>query len=97
MLMFPAMSELRNKNYICSERSQNFSNASAQPTASDFCRTIITVINISIKVPTSEDFLVNSTGFIILKRRLNFNVSPKYNFVMLAKASYTLLTQFWVY
>lgn len=97
MLMFPAMSELLNKNYICSERSQNFSNASAQPTASDFFRTIIIVINISIKVPTSEDFLVNSTGFIILKRSLNFNVSPKYKFIMLAEASYTFLTQFWVY
>lgn len=97
MLMVPAMSELSNKNCICSKRSQNVSNASAPPTASDFCQTVIIVIHISIKVPTSEDFSVNSTGYIILQRRLNFNVSPNYKLLMLAQASYTLLTQFGVY
>lgn len=42
----------------------------------------------------SEDFIVNSTGFLILKRRLNFNDSPKYNLTVKAQASHKLQTHF---
>lgn len=42
----------------------------------------------------SEDIMVNGTGFLILKRHLNFNVSPKYNFTVMAQASHKLQTLF---
>ncbi|XP_068583517.1 protocadherin Fat 4 [Cebidichthys violaceus] len=37
--------------------------------------------------PTSEDFTVTNSGDFILKRRLNYNIVQKYNFIVTAKDS----------
>ncbi|XP_022623411.1 cadherin-5-like [Seriola dumerili] len=40
--------------------------------------------------PTSEDFMVTNSGAFILKRRLNYNVVQKYNFVVTAQDKWGL-------
>ncbi|XP_038133976.1 protein dachsous [Cyprinodon tularosa] len=35
--------------------------------------------------PQSEDFYITNTGVFRVKRRLNYNVAPKYNFIVTAK------------
>lgn len=50
-------------------------------------------VTLSLKEPTPEDFIFNSGGAFILKRRLNYNVSPKYNFTVTAQASHSCVSR----
>lgn len=45
------------------------------------------MVTFSHKAPPSEDFMLTNSGAFILKRRLNYNVVQKYNFIVTAKVS----------
>ena len=47
------------------------------------------VMSVFHKEPTSEDFMMTSSGALILKRPLNYTLVQSYNFTVIAKVSNT--------
>lgn len=53
------------------------------------CHPVSSSVIFSHQAPPTEDFMLTGAGAFILKRPLNYNLAPKYEFVVTAKVSDT--------